>query len=230
MDPEDGAEMPIGVKQKRPNCTQKIEDRKTVQEVMVKCALNGLLRGDRPCKESVRQAVQNQVTICSKRLQLACASSKLLLRETFRDIDTSESGNAYVPQLFDQTFHRHLMLGVNETRKLFEESVSVHFKRPKKTRAKFLGTSSLVRLEPNDVGVQIDPGGSNILYCVWHDGCDHLSMVLKRRGYCVDRETTGPTERLSLGNCKRTSRRLCRRNPKPRARVSISLRSFGTCK
>jgi len=335
MDPDDGAEMPIGVKQKRPNCTQKIKGQKTVQEAMVKCALNGLLRGDRPCKESMRRAVQNQVMIYSKRLHLACVSLKLLLRETFRNMDASELGNVYVPHLFDQTFLRHLMLVVNETHKLFAEmvafrnrhpnmcamldacerymgdsklysfgaikyppnlknhymtgltcwikrwvysstvkyavfvnrllethsegrmfelaplcqvrnrlvtfdttvlygvfpelgwlnadhpsfvemsnahcssvldadkvrgrdvkfthtidaddtSVCVHFKRPKKTRAKPVGTSSLVRLGPNDVGVQVVPVGSNILYCVWHDGCDHRSMVLKRRGYCVE--------------------------------------------
>eukprot|EP00963_Diacronema_lutheri_P010506 scaffold1060_cov385-Pavlova_lutheri.AAC.24 len=64
--------------------------------------------------------------------------------------------------------------------------VCVHFKRPKKAHAKPVGYSALVRLGPNDVGVGIDPGRSNILYCVWHDGCDHRSMVLTRRRYYME--------------------------------------------
>eukprot|EP00963_Diacronema_lutheri_P001416 scaffold86_cov338-Pavlova_lutheri.AAC.79 len=56
---------------------------------------------------------------CSKRMHLANAPWNLLLREAYRDGDTSELGEAYVPRMFDQTSLRHLMLDVNGTHKPF---------------------------------------------------------------------------------------------------------------
>eukprot|EP00963_Diacronema_lutheri_P004600 scaffold348_cov329-Pavlova_lutheri.AAC.17 len=66
----------------------------------------------------------------SKHMHLASAPLNLLLRETFREIDTSKLGDAYVSRMFDQTFLRHLMFGVNRTHKPFAEIARVRNKHP----------------------------------------------------------------------------------------------------
>ena len=93
---------------KRPDRKEKYKERKTVSETVVKCTLRRLLQGD---KSKAIQAINKRVWECSRRTHSASVALNLLVRKLFHGHDVKD---VQVPEFWDQTFIRQLMLGVED--------------------------------------------------------------------------------------------------------------------
>lgn len=97
----------------RPDVAKKLLERKLFKETVVKCKLQKLvLAPDRAGKEKTITAIQKRVDGFSKRVHIASLSLNLLMREAFNDIPTCILYAADLPNIFDQTFIRQLIVGV----------------------------------------------------------------------------------------------------------------------
>jgi hypothetical protein len=99
-------------KRSRPDIAEKKKARKDNQETVVKCSLNRLLLGD--AKDSIADAIKGRVQSCSHRYFKASIALNLLVRQLFDGKDDVQSVN--VPEFWDTTFVRQLMLGTASAR------------------------------------------------------------------------------------------------------------------
>lgn len=89
----------------RKDRSDKLKARKDVLETVVKCCLSKVLIDDD--FKSIRRAILERVVQCSKRMNSGTIALNLLIRELFSDPDK----DVQVPEFWDQTFLRHLLLG-----------------------------------------------------------------------------------------------------------------------
>ena len=98
---------------KRPDRSEKLTERKNVLETVVKCSLRKLLIGDD--KRKVYDAIGTRVQHASVRTHNASVALNLLVHELFDgNEDVSEVD---LPEFWDQTFIRQLMLGTKDSQK-----------------------------------------------------------------------------------------------------------------
>lgn len=111
---EDGGEQVEAVpnRRKRPDRAAKLRARKERAETVVKACLLKLLRGDR--RLELLHAIRERVRVFSLRFHLASVALSGLLKRCFDGV--ADVAQAQLPDLADQTFFRHLMLGVDGAR------------------------------------------------------------------------------------------------------------------
>lgn len=111
---------------KRADRSEKLKDRSNYKETVVKTALRKYLCGE--AKERVALAIAKRVESFSKAINLATIAQCGLLKELFdgqQDVKSVE-----IPDIFEATFIRQLMLGVEDAKKPFEEIQNYHTKYP----------------------------------------------------------------------------------------------------
>lgn len=95
---------------KRPDRSEKLLERKNLSETVVKCSLRNMLLGE--YKESMYELIEQRVKHVSVRTHNASVALNLLVHDMFDgQIDVS---NVDIPEFWDQTFIRQLMLGTKE--------------------------------------------------------------------------------------------------------------------
>lgn len=112
------------IENKRPDRKEKYKERSTFSETVVKCSLQRLLVGNDKLKTI--SVINNRVYECSRRTHAASIALNLLVRKLFHNIIDVKT--VKIPEFWDQTFIRQLLLGVDSARKhlpeindLFEE-------------------------------------------------------------------------------------------------------------
>ena len=100
----------------RPDRAAKLQLRKVQRETVVKAYLKGLLNGD---KAETLKAVNKRVFECSQKTQNASVALNLLIRKTFQDVE--DVSIVDLPEFWDQTFVRQLLLGTDSAKKPHEE-------------------------------------------------------------------------------------------------------------
>lgn len=101
---------------KRPDRAAKLELRQVQRETVVKAYLKGLLNGD---KKETLEAINKRVIECSYKTQNASVALNLLIRKTFNGVD--DVTTIQLPEFWDQTFVRQLLLGTDSARKPHQE-------------------------------------------------------------------------------------------------------------
>ena len=97
---------------KRPDRTTKLLARQTTSETVVKCSLKRLLVAPPGIKEAIVEAVEKRVVQCSMRTQNATVALNLLVRQLF-----DGCADPQIPEFWDTTFIRQLLLGTGGTLK-----------------------------------------------------------------------------------------------------------------
>lgn len=96
---------------KRHDRSEKLKARKLNDETVVKCSLHGIILQN---KIEVCEAIETRVAACSKRVYNASLALNLMVREWFNGQD--DIANVEIPMLWNQTFLRQLLLGVEDAR------------------------------------------------------------------------------------------------------------------
>jgi hypothetical protein len=92
----------------RPDRKEKLEERLTTAETVVKCCLKkAICNGDN--KESILNQIDKRVTAFSRRIHKASIALNLLVQEAFEKDDEPQ-----LPEIWDPTFIRQLMLGTED--------------------------------------------------------------------------------------------------------------------
>jgi hypothetical protein len=104
-----------GKKSKRPDRAEKLAARKGLSETVVKTSLFGKLQGDKDFKKKALDAIEERVINCSKRVQNASVALNLMIKERFEGQNDLKS--VVVPEFWDQTIVRQLVLGVQDSTK-----------------------------------------------------------------------------------------------------------------
>ena len=112
---------------KRPDRAKKLQDKKGKSETVIKACLRKLLLFDEQKKATVCRLIEKRVVECSKRTHNASLALNLLVREWFHN---KEVKNVVVPEFWDTTFVRQLMLGVQGTHKPFPEISELSTRHP----------------------------------------------------------------------------------------------------
>ena len=86
---------------------EKLKQRRLNDETVVKCSLNGLILQN---QELVHRAIDSRVQACSRRTFAASLAFNYMVREWFHNQE--DLANVVVPDFFEQTFQRQLLLGV----------------------------------------------------------------------------------------------------------------------
>lgn len=94
-------------KRKRPDRAAKRQAQKELSQTVVKCSLKGLLCGEH--RRVIQQAIEKRVKQCSHRTHNASLALNLLVKEHFHEVQDLE--DVALPDFWDQTFLRQLMLG-----------------------------------------------------------------------------------------------------------------------
>lgn len=112
---------------KRLDRSEKLKERKLYRETIVKSALKKFVSGEADRKEALVSSIENRVSSFSKAINFASISLCGLLKEIFheKDVETVE-----VPEVFDATFVRQLMLGTENAHKPFDEIREYHTRYP----------------------------------------------------------------------------------------------------
>jgi hypothetical protein len=114
---------------KRPDRAAKFAARKTLKETVVKGCLHKYVGIENPeQKQAFLDGVNELVTLCSKRTVRASIALNMLARKAF---DGQEDVTKVVlPELWDQTFIRQLMLGTEDALKPYKEITSLFKEYP----------------------------------------------------------------------------------------------------
>jgi hypothetical protein len=110
-------------KRKRPDRIAKLKLRKTTKETVVKTTLLNYLIGDLEFKNKFTNAIKNRVLAYSKRINMASLALNDIIKKSFDKVDINE---VELPEIFDQTFIRQLILGTEGTSKT--NQLSQYFK------------------------------------------------------------------------------------------------------
>ena len=110
---------------RRPDRAKKLQDRKNLEETVIKTGLLKHLQGDEAHKQLIRNAILDRCEAFSRRLCFASRSLLGILKELFHEQDVEEVN---LPDIFDVTFIRQLMLGV-ENAKNKDPTIEEYFKR-----------------------------------------------------------------------------------------------------
>ena len=100
---------------KRVDRSEKFKLRKTHRETVVKSSLQKYIVGD---KEQITKALKERVLTYSKRVNAASISLLGIIKEQFHD--QKDVWNVELPDLFDQTLFRQLLLGTDDDNKPYE--------------------------------------------------------------------------------------------------------------
>lgn len=96
-------------KSKRPDVKEKLQNRRILQETVVKCCLLKYLHGDDNLKASIVDAIDKRVLSYSQRYVVASLGYSFAIRRLFGESDVFDVD---IPEgFFDQTFARQLMCG-----------------------------------------------------------------------------------------------------------------------
>ncbi len=105
-------------KKKRPDKAIKLQQRKDTSETVVKCCLLKHLHGDGKTKAKIKAAITSRVLAFSERYQVASIALCHIIKKVFdghQDVTT-----VITPDIFDITFIRQLMLGLDSAVKPFQ--------------------------------------------------------------------------------------------------------------
>jgi hypothetical protein len=111
---------------KRPDRALKLILNKGTSETVIKASLKRLLVGQD--KQLYCQAIEKRVQECSKRTRRASVLLNLLIRKLFHDKENVS--DVQIPEFWDQTFIRQLMLGIEDAQKPFHEIVQLFEEYP----------------------------------------------------------------------------------------------------
>jgi hypothetical protein len=126
---------------KRPDRTLRLQQRKGMTQSVVKaCLLKHLASSDAEKRLELRQAIRGRVEAFSKRYRAASLGMLHLVREVLQDGSAQQ-----LPNIFQQTFFRQLMLGTEEAKKVAPEVKDLHARRPwlLENTPRFLGDSNI---------------------------------------------------------------------------------------
>ena len=101
------------VKRKRPDVAAKQLLRKTHQETVVKSSLLNYLKGENEFKTAFISAIKNRVLSYSKRINMASLALADIIKKSYSQVE--DVFDVVLPDIFEQTFIRQLMLGVEST-------------------------------------------------------------------------------------------------------------------
>jgi len=110
---------------KRPDRAAKLEFRQFQRETVIKAYLKGLLNGD---KTATLKAINKRVIECSYKTQNASVALNLMIRKIFNGVE--DVTTVQLPEFWDQTFVRQLLLGTKSARKPHEEIVRLYHDHP----------------------------------------------------------------------------------------------------
>ena len=108
----------------RPDRSEKLLSRKVESEMVVKCFLKGIVSLQGDARDRFMEAVRDRVTACSRRVWNASVAINLLLQQSFDGRD--DVADICIPEFWDCTFIRQMMLGTTGTRKSFPEVDALH--------------------------------------------------------------------------------------------------------
>lgn len=111
---------------KRTDRSEKLKERKLFQETVVKSTLRKYVCGEH--KEAFIGAIQKRVASYSKALNIASISLMGLVKELFHE--TKDVADVEIPDIFDPTFVRQLILGPGEAKKPYKEVVDFYENHP----------------------------------------------------------------------------------------------------
>jgi len=97
-------------KRKRPDRAEKLKERKGRVETVVKCALRRRICHDD--KDTIINAIRQRVETYSQRACFASVALQGIVKEAFQGVQ--DVRNADIPDIFEQTFIRQLMLGTDD--------------------------------------------------------------------------------------------------------------------
>lgn len=103
-----------GMASKRPDRATKLKERKTTEETVVKCSILNALTSTAP-KVAVKTAIETRVRQVSVRTRNASVALNLLVREAFHGKEDVTA--VTLPEFWDVTFVRQLMLGTDDATK-----------------------------------------------------------------------------------------------------------------
>ena len=98
---------------KRPDMVSKLKSRKTQQETVVKSSLLKYVKGTLEFKTSFIKSIQSRVLAYSKRINMASLALTHLIQTSYEKV--INVWDVDLPDIFNQTFIRQLMLGVQGT-------------------------------------------------------------------------------------------------------------------
>lgn len=104
---------PDKIERKRPDVAAKQLLRKTHQETVVKSTLLNYLKGENEFKTAFISAIKNRVLSYSKRINMASLALADIIKKSY--IQVEDVCDVVLPDIFEQTFIRQLMLGVEST-------------------------------------------------------------------------------------------------------------------
>ena len=109
---------PDKIKKARTDRSDKLKLRKSTDETVVKSTLLNYLLGDQEVKLKFINAIQSRVLSFSKRINMASLSLNEIIKISFNGID--DVCDVVLPNIFDQTFIRQLMLGTDGVSKVID--------------------------------------------------------------------------------------------------------------
>lgn len=120
----------VKAKKKRPDVAERYKQRKGFEEFVVKASLGKYLQGDNDIKTSLNNAIAARVDAFSRKVVFTSRAILTLIKELFEGHD-----DVLVPELpniFDLTFVRHLMLGIEgcHTKTVSKEAHEFVLKHP----------------------------------------------------------------------------------------------------
>ena len=111
-------EPPDKVVGKRKDRSAKLADRKNKKETIVKCCLRKYLRGEEEQKTLIINAINGRVEAYSKRVHSASLAISGYIKEKFNNVE--DVCNVTIQEVFDVTFFRQLMLGLEDAIRVFD--------------------------------------------------------------------------------------------------------------
>lgn len=140
---------------KRPDRKEKLAQRKEQNETVVKCCLEGKLnQRDPETLTKIKNEIEKRVLACSRRTVRASISLNYMIKEAF-DGKTNVQ-EASVPEFWDQTFIRQLMVGVErandvkpDIKAFFERHPNMVGKEKRSTSDKNIYTAAAIKYLTN---------------------------------------------------------------------------------
>lgn len=115
----------MATKVERPDRAIKLKLKKTQKETVIKAYLKGLLNGD---KNELLRAINKRVIECSYKTQNASVALNLLIRKIFDGVE--DVSTVQLPEFWDQTFVRQLLLGTHSAIKPYDEIEMLFYEYP----------------------------------------------------------------------------------------------------
>lgn len=105
-------------KKTRNDRAKKLQERKTLEEFVIKATLRGSLIGNEEHKNEFQKAIKEWSDSYSQRVNFTSRTLNLMLKECFKDTNHFiDFKNVNIPFFLDQTFIRQTMLGVEDAKK-----------------------------------------------------------------------------------------------------------------